>query len=428
LEDLSAKAYVEEEYFIEGDAVAYRPIGETGPDGRWSAEPTGTAPFLTRILIRRPIGAVRFNGTVVVGWNNVTLGYDLPVELPSIYEDGFAYACVSAQRVGVHGIGVPSHGLTTWDPERYGTLEHPGDRYSYGIFTQAALAVGPKRPTSLVDPLDGLRVERVVAVGASQSAGRLATYVNAVQPMTVAYDGFLLLIHFGSGAAIDDDLAFGTEAPRPAANFYARTRLRDDLDVPVMVVNSESESRSYHASHQEDNGLFRFWEVAGAAHLPASELASIDALARRDGVPGIDAPTRPSNISYVPAASAALAHLQRWMAGGPLPPSLPPIETSGGDPVEIERDEHGNALGGVRMPAIDVPVAQNTGVSLFQGLGALAGGREPFTLDELIALYGNHDTYLARFSTAAEAAVGAGVLRQTEADRLVQEARESHRF
>jgi hypothetical protein len=427
IDDLSDIGYIEEEYFLDGEANAYRVTAEFGPDGHWSAEPAGSAPFRTRMLVQRPADPARFNGTVVVGWNNVTAGYELLAELPVIFEEGFAYACASAQEVGVNGIAALPQGLKTWDPERYGSLEHPGDRYSYGIFTQAALAVGPDRPTGSVDPLGGLRVERVVALGASQSAARLATYINAVQPIAGAFDGFLVLIHFGSGAGIDDDLVFDATSERPNPIFRTRTRLRDDLDAPIMLVNSETEAPAYHAARQEDSDRFRFWEVAGASHVSAPQLGRRTARAERDGIVGRANPDPPSNISYVPAASAALGHLQRWMTGGPPPPGQPLIDMSG-DPADISRDEHHNALGGVRMPGVDVPIGHNTGISPVQGLGGLGGGTEPFEKDKLVDLYGDHDCYVAKFSDAAAAAVNAGVLRASEADQLVKEARDSEPF
>jgi hypothetical protein len=80
------------------------------------------------------------------------------------------------------------------------------------------------------------------------------------------------------------------------------------------------------------------------------------------------------------------------------------------------------------MPGVDVPVAHDTGVSPVEGLGGLGGGHEPFDKDKLIALYGDHATYVARFSEAAAAAVNAGVLSASEADQLVKDARESEPF
>ena len=45
--------------------------------GRWQVEPEGELGFKTRFLLYRPSDPRRFNGTVVVCWNNVTAGYEL---------------------------------------------------------------------------------------------------------------------------------------------------------------------------------------------------------------------------------------------------------------------------------------------------------------------------------------------------------------
>jgi hypothetical protein len=422
VEDLSAIGYVEEEFFVSGLAPRYRPTGPLDDDGHWAVEVAGHEAFRTRVLVQRPRDAAHFNGTVVVCWNNVTAGFELLADVSSALGEGFAFACVSAQSVGVDGIGERPLGLRAWDPERYGELLHPGDVYSYGIFTEAARAVGPARPTVPVDPLGGLVVERLLALGASQSAGRLATYVNAVQPVEGVFDGFLLLVHFGSGTALVDDDVFDAAAPSPPPIFRLRTRLRDDLSVPVMVLNSETETPAYFSSRQADTDRFRFWEVAGASHGPRPQVERRAVKLARDGYP---APLRsagpPSEIAYAPVAGAAMAHLQRWMTGGAPPPRQPPIEVAG-DPPAIARDEHGNARGGIRLPQIEVPVAHNTGISPVPGLGGLGGHSEPFDAATLAALYADHADYVGRFSDAARAAVEAGVLSRADADSLIAEA------
>ena len=66
LADLTAPAYVEEEYFIAGTATSYDAAKPLGSDGFWSVMPSGTQPYKTRILVRRPKDPKRFNGTVVL--------------------------------------------------------------------------------------------------------------------------------------------------------------------------------------------------------------------------------------------------------------------------------------------------------------------------------------------------------------------------
>ena len=56
-------------------------------------------------------------------------------------------------------------------------------------------------------------------------------------------------------------------------------------------------------------------------------------------------------------AKAALRHLVGWVEGGEPPPEAPPLEVTEGDAPEMRRDPDGIALGGVRTPPVDVPVA-----------------------------------------------------------------------
>src|SRR5262249_1768102 len=166
--DIGQRGYLEEEFLFAGIAKRYEPVGTHGSDGKWEVRAAGQAPFKTRILVKRPKDAGRFNGTVVVEWANVTLGHELIIaDCPGVY-DGYAQVSVSAQFVGLHGFEENPMGLKAWDPRRYSSLSHPGDSYSYDIFTQAGHAVGPERKGA-VDPLGGLKVRNLIATGASQS-------------------------------------------------------------------------------------------------------------------------------------------------------------------------------------------------------------------------------------------------------------------
>src|SRR5580700_1406741 len=108
--DLAALGYLEEEYFLSGQACAYKIDGERGSDGRWAATPGDSAGYLTRIVVRRPLDAGRFNGTVTVKWLNVSAGTDAEPDWACTHRhlirEGFAWAGVSAQRAGIEGGGL----------------------------------------------------------------------------------------------------------------------------------------------------------------------------------------------------------------------------------------------------------------------------------------------------------------------------------
>ena len=142
----------EQEWILEGEASRYRLVGEYGHDGRWSVEPAESAPYGVRLLVECPL-ADRFNGVVVVNWNNVSAGFDAMLAGPPtarMLKDGYAVIGVSAQYLGVQG----ERGLVLSDPERYGTLGHPGDDYSYDIFTQAVRVISGRHGAD--DVLGGL--------------------------------------------------------------------------------------------------------------------------------------------------------------------------------------------------------------------------------------------------------------------------------
>ena len=62
-------------------------------------------PFKTRFVVYRPLDATKFNGTVIVSWNNVSAGHDLfGGDSRELLEGGYAFVGVTTQRVGVHGI------------------------------------------------------------------------------------------------------------------------------------------------------------------------------------------------------------------------------------------------------------------------------------------------------------------------------------
>ena len=129
-----------------------------------------------------------------------------------------------------------------------------------------------------------------------------------------------------------------------------------------------------------------------------------------------------SPVAWAPVLDAAMVHTHRWVNGGPPPPTHPLIEI-GGDPLTITRDANGNALGGVRVPEIAVPIARHVGAREESGDAGLMGKWFPFDPEELRRRYGSIDGYLGAYEAAARAAIKAGVWREADLEPGLERAR-----
>ena len=286
--DLAGAGYVEQEFILSGNADAYSATGALLAED---------VPYRTRIIVRRPQRNVQFNGNVLVEWQNVTAGYDLDAlwSPQQIIDRGYAWVGVSAQRVGVSQ-------LAGWSPARYGSLDVTGggrftaDEMSYDIFSQAARAL---RAPEGVSPLGNLRVNNLLAVGASQSAGRMAIYYQSVLPqISPVFDGYGFVV----GAA--------------------PTRVGPE---PVFQILSETDVRS--PVRPPDTDHFRRWEVAGAAHSGFHGNAYRAPLVARDlgAAPPVTCDQPPlSHIPLQDVLGAAYDHLVRWIEDGTPPPTAEP--------------------------------------------------------------------------------------------------------
>jgi hypothetical protein len=228
--DPSVVGYQQSEFFLSGTANAYEPTAELSTDGKYSVAPTSTAPYTTRAVVMRPAKPRRFNGTVVVEWMNVSggadAGTDWMVSHNEVVREGFVWVGVSAQRVGVDALrGTdPQRG----DAARYASLSHPGDSFSYDIFSQAGQALRDNADVML----GGLKPKHLIAVGESQSAGRLVTYIDAVHLLVHVYDGYLVHSRGAGGSPL-------SQGPQPSVPVPSPVPIRDDLGVPVLVFQTK---------------------------------------------------------------------------------------------------------------------------------------------------------------------------------------------
>jgi hypothetical protein len=412
--DTSAvEGFEEHEYAAAGTASSYEAVGEPSEDGEWTFEPGATADYRTRVIVRRPERADDASGTVLVEWLNVSGGVDADPEFATLREEivrqGHTWVGVSAQVTGIEGgpvavrVDVPGSeaagkGLKALDPERYGELEHPGDAFSYDIFTQVARAVREGGPA-----LGDLEPAHVLAVGESQSAFALVTYINGVQPLTRAFDGFFVHSRGAAGLSLS---SAGEPADIAGSIGGAKTTFRADTDVPIFNIQTENDVVgvfSTAAVRQPDTDRFRLWEVAGTSHADLHLVGETTAEVVDCGVPINDGP-------FHIVAKAALRHFVRWVDGGEPPPEAERLEVTEGDAPEIRRDADGIALGGLRTPPLDLPVRVLSGVKgpSDSVICLLLGSTTPLSAERLAELHPSRAEFEQRYDAAIDEAVDAG--------------------
>jgi Alpha/beta hydrolase domain len=454
--NLASDGYAEREFLMSGTTNIYRQSGLWGSNGRWNvAVAQSGVRYTTRLLVRYPTNPLKFNGTVVVEWLNDTTGGDQDPVWSEIYNEvlsqGYAYVGVTAQTAGMNE-------LKQWDPQRYGALGDSGDGQSYDIFSQAAEAVRADSGTLL----GGLTPARVIGAGDSQSAFRVDTYVNAIQPVSHAFDGFLAIGRSVFAAPIGGGLVAFSPAP---------AHVRTDNTTPFIQLNTEGDIEELGAAlaRQPDNNDLRTWELAGAAHIDLHEGLYEGATIEHEE-PAVTAPkcvfgvpfngaTLPDSMGVYELEDAALYDLNKWLVYGVAPPHGNQIATTPLFNI-VERDRYGNALGGIRLPDIQVPADTYTAINFYlpseqsltpsqllstlesifttlesgeitnttvrdEGLCLLEGYYTPLRTATLQALYPTHGDYVSAFTSAAASDLASGFLTPSDYDAAVAAAQAS---
>ena len=455
--NLSEVGYAEREFTMSGGATVYGQSGFWSSNGRWSVSNAQTnVPYTTRLLVRYPTNPAKFNGTVVFEWLNDTTGGDQDPVWSQLYNElikqGYAYVGVTAQRPGMKD-------LAAWDPPRYGALGDSTDGESYDIFTQAAQVVKANSATLL----GGLTPKELIGTGDSQSAFRLDTYVNAIQPVSHAFNGFLAVGRAATAAPIGEGLL--AASPLPA-------QIRTDSTTPFIQVNTQGdiEELDAAAARQSDNNYLRTWELAGASHIDSHEAAyETETIAREEptvevpscilgtpiegtGTP-LDGHNQVDNMPLFEVEDAAMVALQNWVTKGVQPPKSSQISTF---PVFfglyylVNKNQYGIGRGGIQMPDAQVPVENYSAINFANvseeslsppaimselegtftlletggitnealrnsGLCLLSGYFTDFSHSTLKSIYPTTASYASKFAAAANAEVAAGFMTPEDA-------------
>jgi hypothetical protein len=426
---LSDVGYAVSEYFFSGTASSYANVGTLGSDGKWTAQPATSAAYTSRLVVVQPTDPAAFSGNVIVEWFNVSGGADGAPDWSlghnEIVRNGDVYIGVSAQNVGVQA-------LRRVDLARYGALVHPGDSYSYDIYSQAGQAV--RSQASVLMP--GLTPQYVIAAGESQSAFRLTTYVNAIAPLVNVYDSYLINSRSGTSAAL-------SQAPQAAIPAPPVVFIRDDSAFPVLTFQTETDVAgplNYLPARQPDSASFRLWEAAGTSHADtylvtefqkdngswASDLAQFASLTRPPSSVTIGGFSLACPVAFNAGQQhyvfqAAVHALTEWTRTGKPPASMPLLNVDmSTSPPSYMKDAVGNVTGGIRTPAVDAPIAVLSGLppAGAPGFCVLFGQTIPLTPSQISALYPERKDFERAWERSVHDARKQGGLLPEDADAL----------
>ena len=444
---IESAGYVEDEYFLTGQATTYDWTGS----GRRVKVIAGPGKYVTRILVMRPRDAAKFGGNVEVTVLNASLNLDFggPTDFARMVKQGDVW-------IGITTKAVTANALKKFDPVRYAPLDWsnpapPQARCAQPTMIPTYMAGGkealeamaksgaasswPQYEDGLVWDmlgqlglllksdqrsaiLPGFSKPWVYMTGVSQSSIYIRTWIAGFHGRFRAadgkpvYDGYLgvvgpAMIRINQCAA---DMPLEDTAQKLATP-----------GVPFISISSEGEMWQARYTHQPDRfsrrGGIVTYEVAGASHR-AGEVPGLapdrisfapipDMIKAGMQMPGaagmpnlIPAGAKPNDFIWQPLVRGAFRNLELWARQGIRPPLARGIALDAKR--EIRRDTDGNAIGGLRMPYIEAPTAAHTGYLTPGGFGGVTGAKRPFPAERLKALYPDQATYLAKFNAATD--------------------------
>jgi hypothetical protein len=455
-QDLAAFNFIEEEYFVSGKANVY----DYDADGNVVVR-TPDAPYTTRIHLRRPADKSKFSGNVVVELNNPTALHDMDLQWmfcrDFFLENGDIWVGITVKPVAVKALKV-------FNPERYASLSmknpQPPDQRceskpsllndttpetENGLVWDIVSQVGVLlKSDAESNPIKDYKVEYLIATGYSQTGGYLTTYINLIHPLDTAklndgspiYDGYMI----GDGDAFMVPINQCADSVPPGESGVVIKPIK----VPIISVVTQGLLNMTMAARRPDSDTpedkYRRYEIPGSAHVNQKSNDNKPSAAdiQKAGVPPTPANCAGVNeygVTDFPIEffmNSAYNNLYTWLRTGAPPPRAEPIlmeKAADKDELYVKLDEHGNALGGVRNPYVDVPVAAYYGQSLpldeeSAFFCSLAGYKEPFDHAKIKSLYPTREDYLNKVNAMADRMVTERLLTKSDGERIKKEAQE----
>lgn len=447
--DLNRYGYVEQEYLVSGRANVYQ----------WPELNTltvaATGAYTTRVLVRRPADPHRFSGVVRVEPFNPTANHDLDVQWEIAHEafmrNGDAYVGITVKPVSIDA-------LKTFDRTRYGALSMANpmppeqrctpsapsshrdteDGLAWDVISQVGRLIRTDVPAN---PLRGLAVRAVDLTGWSQSGSYTEIYLNAIARHVTLPGGGPVFDGYLPGAGSYAGTPINQCAPViPPGD--PRVRYNPPGGQPVIVVTTPTDfysAASFRrltdrpADSDTPDRRIRLYEIGGGCHLPADHgrfFPSTGELAKAGFPPFRNFVYPLSSFPLHAVLAAAWANLDAWVSEGIAPPHASRLTVSDPSawPVSPVKDAYGNPVGGVRTPAVDVPI------STFVERGPTVGGATegnyagydiPFAAEYLSILYPTHQEYVRKVTEDAHRLLDEHWLTQPDAEQFIRQAQQA---
>ncbi len=413
--------YAEDEYFQTGTADVYEENEEHQVHTIFES-----APYTTRVIIRRPADVTKFSGNVVVEILNASANIDIDRmwvnSWPFFTRNGDIY-------VGISSKGHVVDSMKAFDPARYAPInwnnpmpERPIPdevknsifkflpQYEVGLFWDMLIDLSCLlKSDSEMNPLRDYGPIKLFLTGWSQSTSYVVRMVRSfAKECRTLFDGYLN--GGGSGAVrlapINNAHPSGIGSTEPHSDLLGTPQ-------PFMAVNTESENTRafWYGDFDEPEFKFRTWQIAGSSHdskynlvdyYGEEDLKMLEGLGIYNGFYGVDGEAL--DAPYEPVFSAAWKALYDWANKGIPAPHAPKIETSysftpkkGMSITYADNltDAFGNCRGGIRIPYVVYPTARISRTSTGKDgriYGAF-GKVNPFSAEMLTELYGSLEHY-----------------------------------
>jgi hypothetical protein len=172
----------------------------------------------------------------------------------------------------------------------------------------------------------------------------------------------------------------------------------------------------YAPAQQPNTDKIRTWEIAGTSHADAYFVGSAASI--------LGCTTPVNSGPQHPVVQAAFTAFDKWVDNGTPPASPPPFTLSSTHPATLALDAHGNVIGGVRTPAVVVPVSTLSGAPAAgsNDICSLFGSTVVFTPAQLATLYGSKSDYIAAYTKSLNKAIAGGYVLSADKGSLLAQA------